>query len=155
MLTVPSSLGEVQTDVGLSEKGSFVVSLKNPRSKGPANAQLPQGPAYPEEFFEEFRGRGWMPPDAKHLDYANAQILLIGEDFESSDNLEANPKDEKDDSKVTPEEELTNLEKEDEQRIERLKGKLCLSAVKASLTSFQVTIRYSQTSICPRRTTVS
>jgi hypothetical protein len=122
MLTVPSSLGEVQQDIGLKEKGSFVISLKNPEAPGPANAQLPQKPDWPKEFIEEFGGRGWMPAEPKHLDYANAQILMIGEDFESSDNLEAKPKDEKDESKEVPEEELKKLEGEEEERIEHMKG---------------------------------
>jgi hypothetical protein len=36
--------------------------------------------------------------------------------------LEANPKDEKDDAKEVPEEELKMLESEDEQRIEHMEG---------------------------------
>ena len=63
-----------------------------------------------------------MPAEPKHLDYANAQILMIGEDFEKSDNLEAKPKDEKDDGKEVPQEELEKLEGEDEQRFEHMKG---------------------------------
>ena len=122
MLTVPSTLGEVQQDLGIKEKGSFVISLKNPEAPGPANASLPQKPDWPSEFIEEFGGRGWMPAEPKHLDYAHAQILMIGEDFEKSDNLEANPKDEKDDAKEVPEEELKKLESEDEQRFEHMKG---------------------------------
>lgn len=124
MLTVPSSPGEVQEDIGIKDKGSFVISLKNPESSGPANAQLPQGPDYPSEFIEEFGGRGWMPAEPKHIDYANAQILMIGESFDGSNNLEANPKDQKDDAKELPEEEIKKLESEDEQRIEHMKGEL-------------------------------
>nr|OQO32105.1 hypothetical protein B0A51_00948 [Rachicladosporium sp. CCFEE 5018] len=120
-LTIPSKLGEVQQDVGIRQKGSFAISLKNPEVKGPANAALPQGPDWPKEFIEEFGGRGWMPPHPKHLDYANAQILLIGEDYESSSNLDAAPKDAKGD-KETPEEELEKLEHEDEVRVEHLNG---------------------------------
>nr|OQO31436.1 hypothetical protein B0A51_02147 [Rachicladosporium sp. CCFEE 5018] len=120
-LTIPSELGEVQQDVGIRQKGSFAISLKNPEVKGPANAALPQGPDWPKEFIEEFGGRGWMPPHPKHLDYANAQILLIGEDYESSSNLDAAPKDAQGD-KETPEEELEKLEHEDEVRVEHLKG---------------------------------
>jgi hypothetical protein len=48
--------------------------------------------------------------------------LMIGEDFEKSDNLEAKPKDEKDDAKEVPEEELKKLESEDEQRFEHMNG---------------------------------
>lgn len=104
MLTIPSELGEVQKDVGLAEKGSFVISLKNPESSGPANAQLPSGPEWPKDFIEEFRGRSWMPAHPKHMNYANAQMLLIGENFEDSNNLEAAPKDAKDENVETPQE---------------------------------------------------
>lgn len=123
MLTIPKEIGEVQNDVGLAEKGSFVVSLKNPQVQGPANAQLSEGPGYPQEFIDEFRGRGWMPAHPKHLNYPNAQILLIGENFESSNNLEPTAKDQKDDTKETPEGELQKLEDEDEARVDNLKGK--------------------------------
>lgn len=123
MLTIPSEIGEVQKDIGISEKGSFVLSLKNPESSGPANAQLPQGADYPKEIMDDFRGRGWMPVEPKHLNYEMAQMLLIGEDFDSSSNLEPAPKDEKNDQKETPQEELEKLEGEDEHRVERLKGR--------------------------------
>lgn len=122
MLTIPLEPSEVQRDMGIAKKGSFVLSLKNPKVSGPANAQLPEGPDYPSEFFDEFRGRGWMPAHPKHLDYANAQMLLIGEDFDRSNNLEPTPKDEKNGDKVTPAEELGKLEEEDEHRVENLRG---------------------------------
>ena len=53
---------------------------------------------------------------------------MIGEDFEKSDNLEAKPKDEKDDGKEVPQEELEKLEGEDEQRFEHMKGESCIEA---------------------------
>lgn len=124
MLTIPSEIGEVQKDLGIAEKGSFVLSLKNPEASGPANAQLPQGADYGKEIMDEFRGRGWMPAEPKHLNYANAQVLLIGEDFDSSSNLEPTAKDEKNGEKETPQEELEKLEGEDEHRVERLRGEL-------------------------------
>ncbi|KAF2720960.1 hypothetical protein K431DRAFT_269444 [Polychaeton citri CBS 116435] len=122
MLTIPSEVGDVQKDMGLGSRGSFVISLKNPESGGPANAQLPQGPDWPKEFIEEFSGRGWMPAHPKFLDYANSQMLLIGEDFDSSNNLDAAPKDERNKEKETPQEELEKLEHEDDVRVEHLKG---------------------------------
>lgn len=122
MLTIPTEVGEVQKDIGIADKGSFVLSLKNPTASGPEYAQLPQKPDFPDSFIEDFRGRGWMPVEPKHLDYANAQMLLIGEDFESGKALEANPSDEKKDDKEVPKEELEKLENEDEYRIEHLKG---------------------------------
>lgn len=122
MLTIPTEIGEVQNDVGIADKGSFVLSLKNPEASGPASAQLPQKPEFPKEFIDEFQGRGWMPVAPKHLNYANAQMLLIGESFDSGSALEANPNDEKKEGKEVPREELEKLEDEDEHRVENLKG---------------------------------
>ena len=50
VVTIPSELSEVQKDVGIRERGSFVVSAKNPQQPSPANASLPQGPDYPQEY---------------------------------------------------------------------------------------------------------
>lgn len=49
ILTIPAKLSEVQRDIGLRDRGSFVASTKNPAYPGPANANLPQGPDYPKE----------------------------------------------------------------------------------------------------------
>lgn len=50
LLTLPEKLGEVQEEIGLKEKGSFVISTKNPKYPGPANARLPNPPEYPKEL---------------------------------------------------------------------------------------------------------
>ncbi len=50
ILTIPSELSEVQHDVGLKERGSFVASVKNPQYPGPANTNLPKGPEFPQEY---------------------------------------------------------------------------------------------------------
>ncbi|KAF2862973.1 hypothetical protein K470DRAFT_154592 [Piedraia hortae CBS 480.64] len=121
MLTIPKELGEVQTDVGLAKHGSFVLSTKNPKSSGPANAQLPEGADYPQEVMDEFGSRGWLPTQPKHLDYPNAQILLIGESS-GPDALEAAKHDQNDTSIETPLEELQKLEEENQLRVEHLKG---------------------------------
>ena len=49
ILTIPSEISEVQRDIGLQQRGSFITSIKNPSQSGPANANLPQGPEYPQE----------------------------------------------------------------------------------------------------------
>jgi hypothetical protein len=118
MLTIPQELGDVQKDVGLAEKGSFVLSTKNPNASQPSNAALPQKPEWPQKIQEEFGSLGWLPTKPEHLNYANAQFLLIGESF----NAEGTEKDAKDDSKETPEEELEKLEHEDELRVEHING---------------------------------
>ena len=49
ILTIPAELDEVQKDIGLQAKGSFVTSVKNPQHDSPAQAQLPEGPKFPQE----------------------------------------------------------------------------------------------------------
>ncbi|KAH0142077.1 hypothetical protein KCU67_g14206, partial [Aureobasidium melanogenum] len=58
----------------------------------------------------------------KHLDYANAQLLMIGESLDDSHALEATSNDQKSDNKETPQEEIEKLEHEDELRVQHLKG---------------------------------
>lgn len=50
ILTIPTKVSEVQQDVGLRERGSFVTSVKNPTYPGPANTNLPQGPDFSQEW---------------------------------------------------------------------------------------------------------
>lgn len=124
MLTIPEKPEQVQNDLGLREKGSFVISLKNPTRKGPANATLDEKPDYPQKFIDDFRGLAWMPiHKAEYLDYPNAQILLIGEGEDKfGQALEATDKDKKDGNKESAEEELEKLEDEDQIRIDHLHG---------------------------------
>ncbi|KAK8242402.1 tetrapyrrole biosynthesis, uroporphyrinogen III synthase [Phyllosticta capitalensis] len=125
MLTIPQELGEVQQEMGLRNKGSFAVSVKNPTRKGPANASLPQQPEFPDDLIDAFRGLAWIPVQPRFLNYANAQILLIGEGTDGDDvgkALDPKPKDEKNGDKKTPAEELEKLEHEDELRVQHLHG---------------------------------
>ena len=140
ILTIPSELGEVQQEVGLRQRGSYITSAKNPQSSGPANASLPQGAEYPQEYIvpspplkiylliscrilDEFHGRGWMPLQPKLLDYENTQFLLIGHNDDALEKA-AKPQngEEEKAEKETPLEEMETLEHEDEIRVEHLKG---------------------------------
>lgn len=49
MLTLPEKLGEVQTEIGLKEKGSWILSTRNPQYPAPQNTQLPEGPDFSKE----------------------------------------------------------------------------------------------------------
>lgn len=49
IVTIPSELSEVQTDFGLRNRGSFIISAKNPKFPGPSSARLPKQPEYPKE----------------------------------------------------------------------------------------------------------
>lgn len=51
LLTLPEKLGEVQREIGLKQRGSLVITTKNPAQPAPANARLPgKGPEYPKEW---------------------------------------------------------------------------------------------------------
>jgi hypothetical protein len=122
MLTIPQQPGQMQEDMGIRSKGSFVLSLKNPEAKGPSYATLDHPAEFPKDVIDDFRGRNWMPAQPKHLDYANAQLLMIGEPLDDSHALQATSKDQSSDNKETPQEEIEKLEHEDELRVEHLKG---------------------------------
>lgn len=117
--TIPTSLGEVQEDLGIKDQGSFIVSVKNPERSGPASASLPQKPDFSKEIIEEFRGLAWSEVKPKYIDHEYCQILLIGEHMEKA--VEPTTKDKKHD-KETPREELEKLEHEDELRVKHLHG---------------------------------
>ncbi|KAI9799216.1 MAG: hypothetical protein M1825_004859 [Sarcosagium campestre] len=121
ILTRPSEMNEVQKDLGLRERGSFVVSAKNPQVGGPSYATLSTPAKYCDDIQEEFRGRGWMPLQARMLDYENAQFLFIGEaQDELGKAVEEDPSDKKAE-KDTPLEEMEKLEREDQDRIIHMK----------------------------------
>ena len=143
MITIPNELGEVQKDVGIKESGSFVLSAKNPKFPGPANASLGKGPGYPQDIIQEFRDLRWMPLQPKLLEFVNAQFLLIGESSGVEKALEQLPRDEKKDNE-TPMEEMEKLEGEDEIRVKHLKGKQLSSLERVKLTRPQETMLYSQ-----------
>ncbi|OAX84541.1 hypothetical protein ACJ72_01086 [Emergomyces africanus] len=77
-LTVPSELRDVQKDIGLKSRGSFIASAKNPQYAGPETARLPQGPEFPQKVQDEFDDLRWVPLRPEFLDYPKAQFLLIG-----------------------------------------------------------------------------
>lgn len=49
ILTVPSEINEVQQELGLRERASFVTSVKNPKAGGPPQARLPQSAEFDQE----------------------------------------------------------------------------------------------------------
>ncbi|KAK6839385.1 hypothetical protein PG987_005251 [Apiospora arundinis] len=119
MLTLPQELGEAQKEIGLREKGSFVLSTRNPAYPPPKYAQLPEEPDYPQEVKDDFRSLRWTGTTPKHLDYVNAQVLLIGEGSGIDKATEPQKQDQKD-GMEEPEEELVKLEEEDARRMKEL-----------------------------------
>ncbi|KAK1635538.1 hypothetical protein BDP81DRAFT_322036 [Colletotrichum phormii] len=121
MLTLPSDLGEVQKELGLKEKGSFILSTKNPYKKGPANASLDQTPDFPESIKDDFRDLRWTNTKPEHLDYPYAQFLFIGQSSGIKNAVEPKSKDVKA-GKENPEDVLQEIGDEDEKRMKHLSG---------------------------------
>ncbi|KAF5665358.1 hypothetical protein FHETE_6718 [Fusarium heterosporum] len=119
LITLPEKLDEVQKELGLKEKGSFILSTKNPQFPGPQNAQLPEKPDFPKEIIDEFRSLRWLPSKPAHFDYVNAQMLLIGESSGIENAVEPQKKDEKS-GKEDPETVLEHLEDDDVKRMKHL-----------------------------------
>ncbi len=49
ILTIPETPKELQEDLGLKQKGSFIVSARNPSTPAPPNAGIPAPAEYPKE----------------------------------------------------------------------------------------------------------
>lgn len=114
-LTIPSpdKIGEIQHELGLAEKGSFIASVKNPKAPGPANVSINDPAEYPAKIQNKFGNLRWSPLEPEMLDYNHTQMLLIGEDRgELGKSMKEMGEDKKDDEKVSPEEELNKLEEE-------------------------------------------
>ncbi|KAI2775940.1 hypothetical protein F4815DRAFT_372309 [Daldinia loculata] len=120
MVTLPDDLGEVQKEIGLKKKGSFIISTRNPQYEPPKGISLPRAPEYPKELQDGFRGLRWVATQPKHLDYVNTQFLLIGES--SGIKKATEPQRGQKDGQEDPVEELEKLEDEDTHRMESLPG---------------------------------
>jgi hypothetical protein len=111
--TIPEPLGEVQKETRINEKGSYVVSVKNPTPPAPENVSLPKGAEYPESIMQKFRGLRWMPLETELLDYDNTRIWIIGEGMgRVGKAIEEHEGDAKDSAKDAPVEEREKLEDE-------------------------------------------
>lgn len=112
-ITYPEEMGQVQNELGVREKGSFICSVKNPKAPGPSNASLDNLAEYPEDIQKKFRNLRWMPLQPELLNFQNTQMLLIGDgqgDFGHA--IDEMSKDSNDDEKDAPEEVLEQLEEE-------------------------------------------
>lgn len=107
-LTIPDKLTHMHEEFGLTEKASFVVSVRNPKTPSPPQARLPESAHYPTELQQKFGGLRWLPLDPVFMNYDNCEILFIGEhsDLKNLDERVVN--------------EMDQLEHEDEVRAEKL-----------------------------------
>ncbi|KAL4901398.1 hypothetical protein BDW74DRAFT_170297 [Aspergillus multicolor] len=122
-ITLPDKAGEIQEDFGLSERGSWLVQSKSPKFPSPPSARLPKEPEYPESVLEKFRDLRWIPAEPELLDYPNAQFLMIGSAVGDLGKAATADEGDKRPEEEQPEEELTKMEDENEERIESLGGR--------------------------------
>ena len=78
--------------------------------------------SFSHRILDEFRSLRWMPLDPKHLNFENAQFLLIGSHDEDLSKATKPQEEDKEDKKDTPLEEMEKLENEDEIRVTHLAG---------------------------------
>ncbi|KID83803.1 BTB domain transcription factor [Metarhizium guizhouense ARSEF 977] len=114
MATLPHELGELQHPLRFNDKGSFIISSKNPTYKGPSFAQLPKGPEYPRSVLDKFGDLRWVGAQPEFMDYPRAQILLIGHKTGLGEG------DKKAELGEDPVETLSRLEKDDLDRMQHL-----------------------------------
>ncbi|CUS10425.1 unnamed protein product [Tuber aestivum] len=110
-LTIPEHASEIQSEFGIKDRGSFIVSVKNPSAPAPRSVAIADPAEFPKEVMDEFGGLRWLPLGREHLECKNAQMLFIGERevLEGKEHEVAG-------------EELKELEEEDGKRVEHLKG---------------------------------
>lgn len=121
LLTIPSELGEIQETFGLHRRGSWIMQSKNPKFPGPSFAQLPKDPEYPLSVRDKFGDLRWVPLEPEFIEYPNAQFLMIGE---AQDTLgkAATAEGAKLPHEEEPGQELEQMERENERRVEALQG---------------------------------
>jgi hypothetical protein len=71
----------VQHALNIPDKGSYVISVKNPEAPSPPGVGLDESrrARFPKPLLERFGGRRFISVDPpEFLDYEGAEILLIG-----------------------------------------------------------------------------
>lgn len=79
-LELPERPGPVQKTLNIAPEASYVLSVKNPEKGSPVSAGLQERDQakYPDDLQEEFRNRRFADEDPRLLDYAGAEIVLVG-----------------------------------------------------------------------------
>ncbi|KAL4996360.1 hypothetical protein BDV10DRAFT_187152 [Aspergillus recurvatus] len=121
-ITLPEKPGKIQEDFGLSERGSWLVQSKNPKFPSPPSARLPKEPEYPESILMKFGDLRWIPAEPELLDYPNAQFLMVGSAVGDLGKAATAEEGDKRPEEEQPEEELSKMEEENEERVESLGG---------------------------------
>lgn len=77
-ITLPKQPGEVQKAFGITDRGAFVLSVKNPQKGDPPVAGLKEKAKYSDELQSRMGDLRWSSCDPpSYLDYPNAELLFI------------------------------------------------------------------------------
>ena len=79
-LELPRKRGAVQRALNIEARGSYALSIKNPRASTPPGIGLAeeQEADYPPQLLREVRGRRFASEDVRLLDYEGAEFVLVG-----------------------------------------------------------------------------
>ncbi len=81
-LELPAEPDEVQRELRIEKRGSYLLSVKNPQAGSPPSMGLEEERKahFPEELQERFGGRRFLPLIPEFLDYEGAELLVAGTD---------------------------------------------------------------------------
>jgi hypothetical protein len=79
-LEFPKRPGEVQRELRIRKKASYIVAVKNPEAPSPTGVGLPppRRPALPKRLEQKFRGRRFAEAEPELLDREGTELVLIG-----------------------------------------------------------------------------
>jgi hypothetical protein len=98
-LDSPKRPGEVQRELRIRKKASYIVAAKNPDAPSPRGMGLPEGerPELPTRLKQKFRGRRFAELEPGLLDRPGTELILIGatEEPERELGIDLRPRDER------------------------------------------------------------
>jgi hypothetical protein len=79
-LQLPDDPGPVQEELNIAPTASYVISVKNPKTRNPPNVGLREEDEahYPKSLQKEFEGRRFGGHHTHLLDFEGAEFILIG-----------------------------------------------------------------------------
>ncbi|MDG5815455.1 hypothetical protein QA601_10220 [Chitinispirillales bacterium ANBcel5] len=102
-LELPRSPGDVQQELHIEEKASYIITVKNPQRPSPSGAGLPRrGKAqYPDYLMNKFEGKRFTdvePPE--FLNYEGCELVMVSASKEPQKELGVSPRGRKETSKT-------------------------------------------------------
>jgi hypothetical protein len=90
-LELPRRLGEVQRDLNIEARASYIVAVRNPLAPAPPGVGRPRlnRPELPSELLDRFRDRRFVPLDPPDfLDHPGVEVVLVGTALNAAQELD-------------------------------------------------------------------